>query len=237
MEVCKHCQKEFQRKRGDQVYCSESCRDAAYAKRHRAYYREAGRKSYKKFRESCPIARCIYCGKDYHKTNARNQYCSMECYRAFQRSSLPALMAKLLQCPQCGTYFVRHAIAQKFCSRRCNERYNYRGITSRPSYVLFMKEKAELKAKMGNCCYLCGTKEGQLELHHLTYLDGNPYKELASNSKAWKLTQKEAMGHPENFRLLCRGCHSSVTNLGRKRIDAIRLSELLGKYWIMERTA
>jgi hypothetical protein len=77
-------------------------------------------------------------------------------------------------------------------------------------------------------CFLCGTQEGHTEfhLHHLRYHPED--SSYARNSKAqWtrNLRLKEAIEHPERFRLLCPACHRMVTTLGNHIIRKTKAAD------------
>ena len=183
-----------------------------------------------------PQIRCRNCGKEFQRIANAQAYCTTDCYeiakkkREFRPVNIP------MKCPNCGIDFIRQSNPQKYCSKKCKTMASDKRnpATKKPWYVSFMNKKRDLIRSMGECCYLCGAREGQFELHHLTYINGNPYRERGSTNKAWKETCEEAIAQPDNFRLLCRGCHSTVTHLTRTKLDLARFSELVKQYSLLE---
>lgn len=65
-----------------------------------------------------------------------------------------------------------------------------------------------VEEKLGGSCYCCGAtilSDGAgLHAHHLSYPNGK---------LSWYTRQLEALQNPDNFRLLCGGCHRTVTRV------------------------
>lgn len=76
------------------------------------------------------IKKCRYCGKQFIAKNARDNYCSQNCYDAFyvqekpkenlKRHNKPSI--ELINCAECGKQILKKAPSHKFCSRTCYER-------------------------------------------------------------------------------------------------------------------
>lgn len=90
-----------------------------------------------------------------------------------------------------------------------------------------LKRKRRLKALelLGNECYICGTSEKTLHFHHRVYGligaqfigNGNPYA-----------TVREALEHPEYFKLLCPPCHQVISRLEKSSQYLSKALEILG---------
>jgi len=88
-----------------------------------------------------------------------------------------------------------------------------------------LKQRRQLIVeKLGSQCYICGSK-GILILHHLSYKNGNPYKNY-ERTRAKKEIIKEAESDPSNFKLLCSKHHIALT-LIKTKDHLLKLMELV----------
>lgn len=67
--------------RGNQVYCSEECRQASETERKKKQAEEAAAKPRKKSRQTYGRRICGYCGEEYTAHNGNQVYCCEECAR------------------------------------------------------------------------------------------------------------------------------------------------------------
>jgi len=91
---------------------------------------------------------------------------------------------------------------------------------------------------LGGVCYGCGrandNRRGRsLHIHHLTYRNGNPYKETRGR-EATVRTVREVFRDPENFVLLCYRCHIIIENYSPEQL--LRFIHLIEKKSVMAAT-
>lgn len=144
-KICAICGSEFEKRRGNQKYCSKECA-AEYHRQHQREYQAANREKIAQYQreyyhrklaakrvrttyeKTCPI-----CGKDFTTTNSNQIYCSVDCYylNAKQRQKEQHRLQKNLAqfsrqlekktCPICGKDFEPNSKAQIYCSKQCRD--------------------------------------------------------------------------------------------------------------------
>ena len=71
------------------------------------------------------------------------------------------------------------------------------------------KLREESRAIHGTSCKVCGS-ERYVQLHHVNYLEGVSDYRRSGGQHAHTLRLRESISHPENFVLLCAGCHTAI---------------------------
>jgi hypothetical protein len=65
---------------------------------------------------------CAQCGKTFNCPNshaARRTCCSIACYHAYRKGK--TFVERVIACERCGTEFLTHAGAARFCSEKCRD--------------------------------------------------------------------------------------------------------------------
>lgn len=84
---------------------------------------------------------------------------------------------------------------------------------SKKKYTKYKELRKEALDKLGGKCILC-EKNNDLHLHHIEYHADSDYPRTGSGwSRIRRVT--EALENPERFKLLCSGCHQSITTISR----------------------
>lgn len=84
---------------------------------------------------------------------------------------------------------------------------------AKKKYEQYKEQRKIALDLLGNKCILCEKTEN-LHLHHIEYHEDSNYPR---NGNGWSRTRrvKEALENPERFKLLCSGCHQSITVISR----------------------
>lgn len=194
---------------------------------------------------SHPLVECSYCDEEKRTTSYRartneNHFCDAECKGKWQSENLtkeehprwdPNTYTHI--CERCGDEYTvpKHENERtRYCSRECqletlaqkaSERIGpsnsqWRGGTQ-ICYVIrhslgprgWTKIAKEFRERSDGECGLCGASSGDmsLDVHHII-----PIRCGGSN-------------HPDNFMLLCRGCHVAVESYTAKLLDEVLVAD------------
>jgi hypothetical protein len=105
--VCKNgdCDATFIPVVGNQVFCTNHCRDVWYANFPQRYYELRPTK----------LKRCVQCGKEFLSNNRKKAYCSAECQRAHLDVAYVKKAQEVRTCAYCGSEFLTSHGTQRYC--------------------------------------------------------------------------------------------------------------------------
>lgn len=102
--TCKFCQKEFQHRKPNKIYCSQKCYFAAIA-------------------ETWRVKRvCIVCGESYVPSHKKQEYCGRKCHAKVNGEAKKNSVQ--INCNRCGMLFERKVSAvnvENYCSWECRK--------------------------------------------------------------------------------------------------------------------
>jgi hypothetical protein len=106
---CKQCETPFVPIVGNQVFCSNECRDAWYVRFPQRHYQIRPSK----------LKMCLQCGAEFVSNNRRKVYCSPECQVEHREHAYVAKQKVVRECPECHSTFETSHAGKKYCSEEC----------------------------------------------------------------------------------------------------------------------
>jgi hypothetical protein len=88
-----------------QKYCNNRCKKRAWRAAHKTItYRN-----------------CAWCSKEFIVTKSTKIYCSKRCIHSGERKrkGIPVMSETKIKCGECTIWFIRHWMAQKYCTFEC----------------------------------------------------------------------------------------------------------------------